>query len=110
MFNEATKPIISRTAFSITCKGLPNKVITATIKDAVKDLEKEETDAIRAKISLTLQNSKTPKYNLFENERRVLKELQSGASVVIVPAGKGRSTVILLKNVWNIKQWSISIT
>ena len=40
--------------FSITSKTLPNKDIIATIEDAVKDLEKEETDTIRAKVSLTL--------------------------------------------------------
>ena len=34
--------------FSITSKTLPNKDI-ATVEDAVKDLEKEEADTIRAK-------------------------------------------------------------
>ena len=33
---------------------LPNKDIIATIEDAVNNLEKEETDTIRDKISLTL--------------------------------------------------------
>ena len=45
---------------SITSKTLANKDIIATIEDAVKDLEKEQTDTIRAKVSLTLQNSKLP--------------------------------------------------
>ena len=40
--------------FSITSKTLPHKDIIATIKDAVKDLEKEEADMIHAKVSLTL--------------------------------------------------------
>ena len=35
--------------FSITSKTLPNKDIIATVEDAVKDLEKEEADTIRAK-------------------------------------------------------------
>ena len=35
--------------FSITSKTLLNKDIIATIEDAVKDLEKEEADTIRAK-------------------------------------------------------------
>ena len=50
---------------------------------------------IRAKVSLTLQNSKPPKDNLFKDERKALKELQSDTSIVILPADKGRSTVIL---------------
>ena len=81
--------------FSITSKTLPNKDIIATIEDAVKDLEKEEADTIRAKVSLTLLNSKPPEDNLSKDERKALKELQSDTSIVILPADKGRSTVIL---------------
>ena len=80
---------------SITSKTLPNKDIIATIEDAIKDLEKEEADTIRAKVSLTLQNSKPPKDNLSKHELKALKELQSDTSIVILPADKGRSTVIL---------------
>ena len=81
--------------FSITSKTLANKDIIATVEDAVKDLEKEEAVTIRAKVSLTLQNSKPPKDNLSKDERKALKELQSDTSIVILPADKGRSTVIL---------------
>ena len=44
--------------FSITSRTMPTKDIMASTEDAVKDLEKEEADNIRAKVSLTLQNSK----------------------------------------------------
>ena len=84
--------------FSITSKRMSNKDIIkdiiATIEDAVKDLEKEKADTIRAKISLILQNCKPLKGNLSKDGRKVLKELQSDTSIVILPAGKGRSTVI----------------
>ena len=81
--------------FSVISKTLPNKGIIATIEDAVKDLEKEEAGTIHAKISLTLQNSKPSKDNLSEDEQKALKELQSDTSIVILPADKGRSIVIL---------------
>ena len=45
--------------FSITSKTLPNKDIIANIEDTTKDLEKEEADMIRAKVSLTLQKFQT---------------------------------------------------
>ena len=61
--------------FSITFKSLLHKDITATIEDAVKDLEKEEAGTIRAKISLTLKGSKPPKDNLSNDECKALKEL-----------------------------------
>ena len=81
--------------FSITSKTLPNKDIIATIEDEVKDLEKEEVNTTRARVSLTLENSKPPKDNLSKDERKTLKELQSDTSIVILPADKGRSVVIL---------------
>ena len=80
---------------SITSKTLPNKDIIAAIEDAVKDLEKEEADTICAKVSLTLRNSKPPKDNLSKDECKALKELQSDTSIVILPADRGRSIVIL---------------
>ena len=45
--------------FSITSKTLPNKDIIANIEDTTKDLEKEEADTIRAKVSLTPQKFQT---------------------------------------------------
>ena len=75
--------------------SLNNNDIIATIEGAVTDLEKEEADTIRVKVSLTLQNSKPPKDNLSKDERKALKELQSDTSIVIVSPDKGRSTVIL---------------
>ena len=47
------------------------------------------------KISLALQNSKPPTDNLSKSERKALKELQSHTLIVILVAGKGRSTVFL---------------
>ena len=46
-------------------------------------------------MSLTLQHSKPPKDDLSKDDRKALKELQSDTSIVILPADKGRSTVIL---------------
>ena len=81
--------------FSINSKTLSNKDIIATIEDAAKDLEKEETDTIRAKVSLTLQNSKPSKDNLFKDERKFFKIIQFGTPIVILPADRGSSTIIL---------------
>ena len=80
--------------FSITSNTLPHEDTIVTIADAVNDLTQEETDPIRAKISLWLQNSKPSKDNQSKDEPKVLKELQSDTSIVVLPAGKGRSTVI----------------
>ena len=54
--------------FSITSNTLPNGDTIVTLADAVNDLKKEETDPIRAKISLALQNSKSSKDNQSKDE------------------------------------------
>ena len=81
--------------FSITSKTLANKDIIATTEDALKDFEKEQADTMCAKRSLTFQSSVSPKDNLYKDEGKALKELQSNISIVILPADEGRSTVIL---------------
>ena len=56
--------------FSITSKKLANKDIIATIEHAVKELQKEEADTIRAEVNLTFQNPKPPKDNLSKDESK----------------------------------------
>ena len=57
--------------------------------------KKEEADTFCAKVSLTLKNSKPLQDNLSNNEHKTLKELQSDTIIVILPADKGSSTIIL---------------
>ena len=59
--------------FPITSKNCLIVVIVAK-EDAVKEFEKEEADMFRAKISLTFQNSKSPKNKLSKGESKNLKE------------------------------------
>ena len=47
--------------------------------------------------------------SLSRHEHKVLKELQADTSTVILPAGKGRSTVILNHEDY-LEKWSVSIT
>ena len=67
--------------FLITSKTLCNQDIIATTGVAVKYLEEEEADIIRAKISLRLQNSRHTKDNLSKDDRKASKQLQSDTSI-----------------------------
>ena len=113
-FHQNSSSFIKR--FIKICIRYSNKDIIATIEDILKDLEKEEADTICEKISVALQNSKPSHDNLSKDECKALKELQSDASNKILPAEKGRSTVILNhedyleKMFGSYKQWSISFT
>ena len=101
-----TNLLVMDVNFSITSKRLPNKDIT-TKEFAMQDLQKEEAHTICAKISLTIQNSNSPKDKLSKDECKVLKELQSDTSIVILPTGMDRSTVILtVRTIWK-KVWIV---
>ena len=56
-------------------KQFPNKEFIATIVNAVKDLGNKGTHAIRARLSLVLQNSKLPKYNISKSGCKALKQI-----------------------------------
>ena len=60
-------------------------------------IEKSEADTIRAKVSLTLQNSEKPKNNLSKGKQSPMKDLMKNENIIILPAGKGQATVILNK-------------
>ena len=61
--------------FLIPSKTRPNKDLIATIEKAVRDLEKEKADTVRAKISHFLQNHKPFKDKFSKYVRKALKEL-----------------------------------
>ena len=52
---------------------------------------------VKFKISLAFENSKPTKDNLSKDERKAWKESQVDTSVLILPADKGRCTVILYR-------------
>ena len=84
--------------FSITPKEVPVKEIISAVENSVKNLDKAEGDNIRAKVSLTLQNARAPTGNLSKEERQALKSLKDDESIIILPADKGRATVVLNKD------------
>ena len=96
--SESQKSLLEKgMKFSITENKIPKDEIISKVESSLKGIEKVEADTIRAKVSLTLQQAKAPKDNLSAYERRALKELKNDDSIIILPADKGRATVILNK-------------
>ncbi|XP_057290838.1 uncharacterized protein LOC130613523 [Hydractinia symbiolongicarpus] len=93
---EETNLLSKGMNFCMTPASLPKKEIVAKVEEAIKDLPKEEADTVRSKVSLTLQKSKTPKDNLQKSERLSLKNLKKDKDIIILPADKGRTMVIMI--------------
>ena len=71
-----------------------NHVIRNTLKKSIEQLKCVILESITPE-EYTLQISKPANDIVFRNGHKTLKELQSDTSIVMLPADKGRSTVIL---------------
>ena len=89
--------LIKGMKFATTSRNIPKEEIIAKVESVLKGIDKPEADTIRAKVSLTLQNAKSPKDNLTKRERKAMKDLMNNDDIIILPADKGRATVVMKK-------------
>ena len=83
--------------FSVTPKSIPTKDIVTKVETVLKNLTIAEADNIRAKTCLVLQKASPPEDNLSKKQRQALHSLKEDTEITILPADKGRVTVILSK-------------
>ena len=90
--------------YSITPQTVPTADIIAKVETAIRTPpDREEVENIRATTSLILQNAILPKKNLPTEQKKALHSLREENSIIIIPADKSRSTVILNKQDYNNK-------
>ena len=90
--------------YSVTPQTIPTADIIAKVETVIRTLrDREEVENIRAKTSLILQKAKLPKKNLPTEQRNALHSLCEDNSIIILPADKGRSAVILNKQALSLK-------
>ena len=81
--------------FAVTPDKIPvNEFILAT-EQATWKLPQEEGDTLRAEITGLLKSAKLPPSNLCKEERKAVKELGKDKSILILPADKGKATVVI---------------
>ncbi|XP_062849575.1 uncharacterized protein LOC134311850 [Trichomycterus rosablanca] len=95
---QAEKDILAKGLnFAVTPKQVPLvELITATESairnNNISDLEAEQ---LRMKVSACLSNAKPPPSNISRDERYALTTLSKDNNIIILPADKGRCTVLL---------------
>ena len=62
-----------------------------------RELSESAKDNIRSRIASTIQSASLPDSNLPKDERQALKRLKTDENIVILPADKGRVTVVMDK-------------
>ena len=62
-----------------------------------RDLSEPAKDNIRSRIASTIQSASITDSNLTKDEQQALKRLKNDKNIVILPADKGRVTVVMDK-------------
>lgn len=82
--------------FAPAPRKIPVQQIVSTIETGLRRItSKVAADDARLKISSLLMKARAPPTNLTPEERRALKELRRSNDLMILPADKGRATVLL---------------
>ena len=84
--------------FSVAPKKIPTEEIIASTESLARRLDKSEPGRgtlLRRRVQRCLEKANQPTPNLQSRERRALTTLRKDRSIVILPADKGRATVIL---------------
>ena len=85
---------------SVTPKRIPTESIVSSVEAVLsrqRDLSESAKDNIRSRIASSVQSASIPDNNLTKDEQQALKRLKNDNDIVILPADKGRVTVVMDK-------------
>ena len=91
---------------SVTPKRIPTEAIVSSVEAVLsrqRELSEPTKDNIRSRIASTMQSSSLTENNLTKDERQALKGLKNDDDIVILPADKGRVTVVMDKKDYHDK-------
>ena len=94
----------------MTPKQIPTEAIVSSVEAVLSrqhELSESTKDNIRSRVTSTLQSASLPNSNLTPDEQKALKRLKTDENIVILPADKGRVTVVMDKTDYNDKMDSL---
>ena len=94
----------------VTPKQIPREAIVSsadTVLSHQHELSESTKDNIRSRVTSILQSASLPNSNLTPDEQKALKRLKTDENIVILPADKGRVTVVMDKTDYNDKMDSL---
>jgi len=89
--------------FAVTPTNFPATEIVAKVESAIRTLDSEQADTIRRTVNNILQQAEPPKPNIAKEMQEALKNLKEDDSVMILPADKGRASVVLNTDTYHYK-------
>ena len=89
--------------FAVTPTTIPATEIVAKVETAIRTLDSEQADTIRRTVNSVLQQAEPPKPNITKEMHEALNNLKQDDSIMILPADKGRASVVLDTNTYHDK-------
>ncbi|KAL9964643.1 hypothetical protein ACROYT_G028317 [Oculina patagonica] len=89
--------------FAVTPANVPAKEIIASDKSAIRQLNAEQADTVRRTVNSILQQAEPPEPNITEEMRDALKSLKEDESIMVLPADKGRASVVMDADTYRTK-------
>ena len=89
--------------FAVTPTNIPATEIITKVESAVRSLDAEPADTVRRAVNTILQQVEPPKPNITKEERDALKSLKEDNTIMILPADKGRASVVLDTDTYHAK-------
>ena len=81
--------------FAVTPTSVPATEIIAKIESAVRPLDTERADTVRRSVNTILQQAQLPTPNITKEQQEAFKSLKEDNSIMVLPADKGRASIIL---------------
>ena len=81
--------------FAVTPRDFPLKDVLVSTEIACKQLSAPKAQSLRAEVTKCIKKAKRPASNISKGEFKAIQELKADTDITILPADKGRSTVIL---------------
>lgn len=81
--------------YAVCPRSVPKSDLIASVESAIVSCTNEEKAFVRRKAAAALEKARVPQPNLTSEENEALKRLREREDVIILPADKGKATVIL---------------
>ena len=102
--SDAEKALLKKGLnFAVTPANIPATEIIAKVEAAVRQLDAEQADTVRRAVNVILQQAEPPEHNITKEMRDALKSLKEDESIMVLPADKGRASVVMDTDTYRTK-------
>ena len=93
--------------FAVTPRHFPTEEIITSTELACKSLDEVTAASLRSEVARSVKRRKDPKPNISPEEIKALHELKKDNDIMILPADKGRATIVLDKSDYESKMQNL---